>query len=107
MTIPNKHSDLQARVQKLVEAQRYIPTGHAKKRLDQREVTIKEVRSGLLSGKRQPNRDKFHVYDERGNEINRWSYAFSKTGLDRKLRVCVSIDESRAKPLLIVTVVEE
>lgn len=107
-SIPAKHTGLVAKVHRLIEQERYVPTGHAKKRLDGREVTIKEVRAVLLSGKRDSGRDKFHIHDDAGNEINRWSYAFVKQGLDRKLRVCVSLLTNDAdKQLLIVTVVDE
>jgi hypothetical protein len=105
--LPSKHAGIEAKVRRLIEQERYVPTGHAKKRLDQREVTIKEVRSTLISGKRQLSLDEFHANDASGRPVNRWSYAFSKQGLDRKLRVCVAIDETREKSLLIVTVVEE
>jgi hypothetical protein len=95
-------------VHRLIEQNKYVPTGHAKKRLDGREVSIKEVRAVLVSGKRDSDRDKFHVFDDGGNRINRWSYAFVKRGLDRKLRVCVSLlTDDIDKQLLIVTVVDE
>lgn len=103
---PPKYENLKHRVQQLVNDERYAPTGHARKRLDQREVTMKEVRSVLISGKRVPEDDAFHEYDEKGNLINRWSYAFVKQGLDRKIKVCVSIDDTEPKPLLIVTVID-
>jgi hypothetical protein len=104
--IPNKHGGIEKAVQRFIEEEKYVPTGHAKKRLDQREISIKEVRSALIGGKRDKVYDKYHTHDDKGNLINRWSYAFSKSGLDRRLRVCVSIDETREKPLLIVTVVD-
>ena len=75
---PAKQTGLVAKVHRLIEQKSYVPTGHAKKRLDDREVTIKEVRAVLLSGKRESDRDRFHTHDDAGNEINRWSYAFVK-----------------------------
>ena len=103
---PPKHLHLKLEVQRLVESEKYVPTGHARDRLDQREVSMKEVRDALLSGRRSVSDDEFQVWDTKGNQVNRWSYAFVKLGLDRKIRVCVSIDESRVKPLLIVTVID-
>jgi len=102
---PHKHIGLVKLVRRFVEGEEYTPTGHAKKRLDQREVSMKEVRAAILSGKRVTKDDKFHTHDYNGNLVNRWSYAFTKQGLDRKIKVCVSIDESKKKPLLIVTVI--
>jgi hypothetical protein len=104
--LPAKHTGIVELVRKLVSEEKYTPTGHAKKRLDEREVTIKEVRAALLSGKRLTSDDEFHTHDSKGNEINRWSYAFTKVGLDRRIKVCVSIDGSCQKPLLIVTVID-
>lgn len=106
--LPAKHTGLTAKVHRLIEQKRYVPTGHAKMRLDGREVTIKEVRAVLVSGKRASGRDEFHTHDDAGNEISRWSYAFVKQGLDKKLRVCVSLlTDEVDKQLLIVTVVDE
>lgn len=69
---------------------------------------MQEVRAVLVGGKRVPERDEFHVFDNAGHEINRWSYAFAKRGLDRKLRVCVSLLPDHAeKQLLIITVIDE
>jgi hypothetical protein len=65
-----------------------------------------EVRKALISGRRVTGHDKYQEYDDNGNYINRWSYAFEKKGLDRNLRVSVSIDHSKDKPLLIVTVID-
>jgi hypothetical protein len=105
---PPKHTNLVARVHRLIEQQRYIATSHAKKRLDKREISMKEVRAVLVSGKRASERDEFHTHDDAGREINRWSYAFTKQGLDRKLRVCVSLlDDVVEKQLLVVTVIDE
>lgn len=103
---PPKHENLKQRVQQLVNDEKYAPTGHARKRLDQREVTMKEVRAALISGKRVTSNDEFHEHDDKGNQVNRWSYAFVKQGLDRKIKVCVSIDDTQPKPLLIVTVID-
>ncbi len=104
--VPNKHTGIHKLVRSFVEAGKYAPTGHARERLDHREVLIQEVRDVLLNGKREIYHDKFHTHDDYGNSINRWSYAFSKQGLDRRLRVCVSIDETSEKPLLIITVID-
>lgn len=103
--LPHKHTGLVNLVKRFIENEEYAPTGHAKKRLEQREVTIKEVRAAILSGKRVTKDDEFHTHDSNGNVVDRWSYAFTKQGLDRKIKVCVSIDESKKKPLLIVTVI--
>jgi len=104
--VPNKHSGIQRLVRSFVEAGEYVPTGHVRKRLDQREVLISEIRGVLLRGRREVHHDKFHTHDDHGNSIHRWSYDFSRQGLDRKLRVCVSIDESCEKSLLIITVID-
>jgi len=103
---PVKHVGISKLVRKFIEEEKYAPTGHAKIRLDQREVNMKEVRTALLSGKRAVAKDKFHTHDACGNEIHRWSYAFTKNGLDKKIKVCVSINESHEKPLLIITVID-
>ena len=103
--IPPKVSGIRQKVHFLIQEKKYMPTGHARKRLDLREVTISEVRAVLISGKRVAKNDQFHKLDVNGNFVNRWSYAFEKQGLDRKLRVCVAIDESKEKSLLIITVV--
>lgn len=86
-----------------------IPTGHAKKRLEDREVTLQEVRQVLSrSGSRKASKDQFCKYDAAGNEINRWSYAFvGRTTDRRKLRVCVSVVENPDRKVLIVTVLDE
>jgi len=103
--LPPKHTGLVNLVREFIEREEYAPAGHAKKRLDQRQVTIKEVRAAILGGKRVIKDDEFHIHDSNGILVNRWSYAFTKQGLDRKVKVCVSIDESKNKPLLIVTVI--
>lgn len=102
---PPKHRNIRQLVKSMVESEQYVASGHAKQRLDQREVTMKEVRSALLSGKRVASQDQFHTHNAKGLQINRWAYAFVKQGLDRKIKVCVSIDQSHLKPLLIVTVI--
>lgn len=64
-----------------------IPTGHAKRRLDDREVTMQEIRQVLnRSGSRKTSKDQFCTHDAAGNEVNRWSYAFvGRTTDGRKL----------------------
>ncbi len=86
-----------------------IPTGHAKKRLQRREVSLQDIRQVLTrSGSRASEHDKFHTHDEAGNEINRWSYGFvGRTTDKRKLRVCVSVVEKPDRTILIVTVCDE
>jgi len=101
-----KHSNVKMRVQQLIHDEKYVATGHAKKRLDHREVTMKEVRSVLVGGAHVTEDDEFCEFDAAGNKILRWSYAFVKQGLDRKLKVCVAIDDTKSKPLLIVTVID-
>lgn len=103
---PAKHSEIQKKVKTFIANEKYVATGHAKQRLDQRDVSMKEVRSALLSGKRVSSEDKYHTHDDSGKEINRWSYAFTKKGFDRPIKVCVSISETESKPLLIVTVID-
>jgi hypothetical protein len=106
-THPAKDPEIESKVQKLLEANLYHPTGHAKERLDLRQVTILEVRYILKKGAREKKKDAFHIRDDWGNEINRWSYAYKNKTLDgRRLRVCVSLDETKSKPLLIVTVID-
>jgi hypothetical protein len=86
----------------------FVPTGHAKDRLQQRSVTLQEIKHVLISGRRAPAHDQFNTHDAAGTEINRWSYAFSgRTKEKRKLRVCVSFLEKKDRVLLIVTVCEE
>jgi len=103
---PAKHTSITQLVRELIEQEMYTATGHARKRLDEREISMKEVRTALKSGRRVSAYDEFHTHDNNGNEVNRWSYAFEKSGLDRQIRVCVSIDESKNKHLLIVTVID-
>jgi len=91
------------------QAMMIIPSGHAKKRLEDREVTMQEVRQVLSrSGSRKASKDQFCKYDAVGNEINRWSYAFVGRTTDRRqLRICVSVVENPDRKLLIVTVLDE
>jgi hypothetical protein len=66
-----------------------------------------EVRYILKKGAREKKKDTFHIRDDWGNEINRWSYAYKNRTFERRLlRVCVSLDETKPKPLLIVTVID-
>ena len=105
--IPNKDENIEKKVERLIEAGAYHPTGHAKERLDQREITIAEVTAVISCGKREKNKDEYHKTDFYGNRINRWAYAYRRKTLDeRDLRVCVSIDGSRNKLLLIVTAID-
>lgn len=104
---PDKDAGIESKVQNLLEAELYHPTGHAKERLDLRQVTIMEVRYVLKKGVREKKKDTYHTHDDWGKEINRWSYAYKNKTLDgRLLRICVSLDETRPKPLLIVTVID-
>ena len=105
--LPPKHDGVAAAVRRFVENDQFIPTGHAKKRLKEREVTILEIKKILLrKNSRNVGRDEFKLRDDKGHEINRWSYAFTGKVDERVLRVCVSITDY-PKPLLIVTVVDE
>lgn len=86
-----------------------IPTGHAEERLNDRTVTMGEVRQVLTKrGSRASRYDEYQTHDDAGTEINRWSYAFvGGTSEGRQLRVCVSILEKPEYQILLVTVCEE
>ncbi len=109
---PAKDSNVLQTVRQLVENGVIARTGHAKERLDKREVTIQEVRSILASGKRNAAKDEYSWEDAKGNSTNRWSYAFEgKTKDDtrqvRSLRVCVSIiRDGSTKIMLLITVID-
>ena len=103
---PPKQTDIVNVVKDLVERDLFAPTGHAKARIDRRDVTILEVKKILTRrSSRESKKDVYKEVDDVGNVIKRWSYAFKGKIDNRTLRVCVSIVGGEI-PLLIVTVVD-
>lgn len=76
----------------------YIIVEHAKERMDQREVTDREVRYALMHGYREEKKDQYKI------EHRQWNYAVKgKTFDDRWLRIIVSFD---VDDMLIITVID-
>ena len=109
MKVPPKLEDVPSKVRKLLNVSEYVFTGHAKQRLEEREVTALEAISILRHGYRQPDRDRFNEFDQNGVRINRWSYTFEGNTLDERcLRVVVSFKEKDdfSELMLIITVID-
>lgn len=91
-------TDLTRIVRESVAAGRYRPSKHAFERMQERQVTIDEIRQVLETGHHKPAKD---AYDEEEME---WNYAFEgKTTDDRSLRIPVAI---KADGTLVVTVID-
>lgn len=104
---PNKDPEIEQKVRKFVERRLFHVTGHAKKRMENREVTILEILQVLKRYRRDAKHDEYKEYDSGGNQINRWSYAFKGKTLDKRtLRIAVSLITEQERSLLIVTVID-
>jgi hypothetical protein len=87
-----------ADVRRLVSGDAYIFSRHALERLQQRQVTVPEVRHVLLNGFHESRKDEWR--DREGA----WNYAIrGKTVDERELRVCVTFLPGN---LLVVTVID-
>ena len=76
----------------------YVPVEHAKRRMDQRQVSDPEVRYVLQFGYREPRKDEFK------DEFMCWNYSMKgKTVDDRILRIAVCFEENE---LLVITVID-
>lgn len=98
MTKKTKHIDILKLIEKAILKGDYIYTGHAEKRLQDREVNRQEVKQVLKSGFHEKKKDQ---YDETFSE---WNYSVKGKTVDkRKLRVVISFDKSN---MLIITVID-
>lgn len=106
---PAKHVDVLGHTKKLLNANSYVFTGHARIRLNEREVTALEALYVLKNGRRKPARDRFNEKDQNGLQVHRWSYAYEGQTVDkRRLRVAVSFKEIEglSELMLIITVID-
>jgi hypothetical protein len=106
---PPKIGDVVGEVKRLLDLSAYVFTGHARVRLNQREVTALEAIYVLKNGQRKAARDRFDEVDQNGVRVDRWSYALEGKTLDkRRLRIAISFKEanSRTELMLIVTVID-
>lgn len=112
VTVPKKlkkRDDVLAQTKRLLSANAYVFTGHARMRLDKRELTALEALYVLRNGHRKPARDRFNETDQNGFKVNRWSYVFEGKTLDeRHLRIAISFKETNnlSELLLIITVID-
>jgi hypothetical protein len=87
-----------AEIRRLVSRDAYIFSRHALQRLQQRQVTVPEVRHVLLNGFHEARKDEWREAE------GTWIYAIRGKTLDeRELRVCVSFLPGN---VLIVTVID-
>ena len=104
---PHKDENIEQKVKYFVGIRAYRVTGHASRRMRMREVTVLEILQVLKQFKRDRRHDEFKEYDDGGNYIRRWSYAYKGRTIDKRaLRLAVSVDETQEKPLLIITVID-
>jgi hypothetical protein len=95
---PAKNPDILKIAQAALASGNFTPVDHAKVRLNQREVTIAEVKQVVEGGYRELKKDEFK------KEHNAWNYSIrGKTVDKRSLRIAVSLDKSG---LLIITVID-
>jgi|ERR1700722_10214215 uncharacterized protein DUF4258 len=97
MAKPPKHSSLIQAIHTAVISGGYVFTGHALKRVSEREVSQPEVEQVLTTGYHEKSKDEFK------EEFQSWNYAIrGKTVDSRELRVAVTFDSG----MLVVTVID-
>lgn len=67
---PGKLNDVLGQTKTLLSMNAYVFTGHAKMRLDKREVTALEALYVLRNGHRKSARDRFNETDQNGFKVN-------------------------------------
>jgi hypothetical protein len=91
------NKDILQKVKKAEANGNYRFSKHAEKRLQERKISIQEVRQILKSCRRE------HTYDEYNPEFDNWNYAIQGKSLDgRTIRVAIAIV---SPGILIITVI--
>ena len=94
----SKIKDLHAQVEKCLQEEKYLYTGHAHQRLQERVVTRQEVKQVLRNGYHEKRKDEFI------EEYDSWNYSVKGTTVDKRiLRVIVSFDSNN---MLIITIID-
>lgn len=98
MQRPSKIENVLEIVRLTETAGKYSFAGHALKRLNEREVTVAEVRMILRNGFREIRKDEFR------EDFCEWNYALCGSTVDnRRLRVSVAIKKNG---IIVITVID-
>lgn len=98
MSKKKKYLNVLDKAKKAILTGKYIYTGHAQDRLQQRDVTRLEVKQIIKNGHHEKKKDQFD------DTLNEWNYSIKGKTIDqRKLRVIISFDKNG---MLIITIID-
>ncbi len=96
---PPKHRDVLGEIQSCLESGRYLDTRHARKRREERVISLPEVLHVLRDGFHEKRKDKYEEL------YKAWSYSIrGKTVDNRRLRIVVSFESDTG--MFIITAID-
>ena len=96
---PPKHQDVLEEIRNCLSSGRYLDTRHARKRKEERAISLPEVLYVLGNGFQEKRRDRYEEL------YKAWSYSIrGKTVDNKRLRIVVSFDKESG--MLVITAID-